>query len=186
MWTEPRDWVPGEIPTAQILDTHVRDNFLAVWPLASYCFMLRPYTTVETVIEDRFLQCNGVAVSRTTYADLFDICNAFTPPLPFGAGDGSTTFNIPDLRGRTPWAEGEHADVDTVGDSDGLGVASRSPVHYHLSQYGSNSVGGTVPIVGAFDAAITRTYPTTPGSSGRPQDKPAYLVAGSWFLYFRS
>lgn len=37
----------------------------------------------------------GQAVSRTTYASLFSICSTF-----FGAGDGSTTFNLPDLRGR--------------------------------------------------------------------------------------
>ena len=41
-----------------------------------------------------YLKCNGAAVSRTTYADLFaEIGTAF------GAGDGSSTFNLPDLRG---------------------------------------------------------------------------------------
>ena len=41
-----------------------------------------------------YLKCNGAAVSRTTYADLFaEIGTAF------GAGDGSSTFNVPDLRG---------------------------------------------------------------------------------------
>ena len=41
-----------------------------------------------------YLKCNGAAVSRTTYADLFaEIGTAF------GAGDGSSTFNVPDFRG---------------------------------------------------------------------------------------
>jgi len=41
-----------------------------------------------------WLKCNGAEVSRTTYAKLFDkIATAY------GVGDGSTTFNIPDLRG---------------------------------------------------------------------------------------
>ena len=44
---------------------------------------------------DEFLFCNGQAVSRTTYAKLFQVIGAF-----YGAGDGSTTFNVPDLRGR--------------------------------------------------------------------------------------
>ena len=39
--------------------------------------------------------CDGAAISRTTYATLF--ANIGTN---FGAGDGSTTFNVPDLRGR--------------------------------------------------------------------------------------
>jgi microcystin-dependent protein len=44
-----------------------------------------------------FLLCDGSAVSRTTYADLFTAISTA-----FGAGDGSTTFNLPDLRGRFP------------------------------------------------------------------------------------
>lgn len=41
------------------------------------------------------LVCNGGAVSRTAYAELFAVLGT-----KYGAGDGSTTFNLPDLRGR--------------------------------------------------------------------------------------
>lgn len=41
-----------------------------------------------------FLKCNGAAVSRTTYDVLFAAIGTT-----FGSGDGSTTFNLPDLRG---------------------------------------------------------------------------------------
>lgn len=44
-----------------------------------------------------FLWCNGSAVSRTVYADLFNAIGTA-----FGSGDGSTTFNLPDYRGRFP------------------------------------------------------------------------------------
>ena len=44
-----------------------------------------------------FIFCDGSAVSRTTYADLFTAIGTS-----FGSGDGSTTFNVPDLRGRVP------------------------------------------------------------------------------------
>ena len=48
----------------------------------------------STTVPSGYLKCNGAAVSRTTYADLFaEIGTAF------GAGDGSSTFNVPDLRG---------------------------------------------------------------------------------------
>jgi len=43
----------------------------------------------------KWLPCNGAAVSRTTYALLFAAIG-----VTWGAGDGSTTFNVPDLRGR--------------------------------------------------------------------------------------
>lgn len=44
-----------------------------------------------------WLLCYGQAVSRTTYAALFALVGTT-----YGAGDGSTTFNVPDLRGRVP------------------------------------------------------------------------------------
>ena len=48
-----------------------------------------------------FLLCDGSAVSRTTYADLFAALGTT-----WGAGDGSTTFNLPDLRGRSALGAG--------------------------------------------------------------------------------
>ena len=52
----------------------------------------------EMCIRDRsgWLLCYGQAVSRTTYASLFTALGTT-----YGVGDGSTTFNLPDLRGRT-------------------------------------------------------------------------------------
>jgi len=44
-----------------------------------------------------YLLCDGAAVSRTTYADLFAIISTT-----YGTGNGSTTFNAPDLQGKTP------------------------------------------------------------------------------------
>jgi microcystin-dependent protein len=51
--------------------------------------------------------CAGQAVSRTTYADLFAAIGTT-----YGAGDGSTTFNLPDLRGRVP------VGLDNMGGTD--------------------------------------------------------------------
>jgi microcystin-dependent protein len=44
-----------------------------------------------------WLMCNGVAVSRTTYADLFTTIGTL-----YGQGNGSSTFNLPNLLGRIP------------------------------------------------------------------------------------
>lgn len=46
------------------------------------------------VTPDNTIYCDGSAVSRTTYAELFDVIGTT-----YGAGDGSSTFNVPDLRG---------------------------------------------------------------------------------------
>ena len=48
-----------------------------------------------------WLECDGRAVNRKTYARLFGIIGTF-----YGAGDGSTTFNLPDFRGRVPVGAG--------------------------------------------------------------------------------
>lgn len=48
-----------------------------------------------------WLECNGQAVSRAVYVTLFTAIGTT-----HGAGDGSTTFNVPDLRGRSPYGVG--------------------------------------------------------------------------------
>lgn len=54
-----------------------------------------------------WLKCDGAAVSRTTYANLFSVIGTT-----FGAGDGTTTFNVPDLRGEfiRVWDDGKGTD----------------------------------------------------------------------------
>ena len=44
-----------------------------------------------------YLLCDGTAVSRTTYAELYVVLGDT-----YGAGNGSTTFNVPQLQGKTP------------------------------------------------------------------------------------
>jgi len=61
-----------------------------------------------------FLMCDGSAVSRTTYATMFSVIEEY-----WGAGNLSTTFNIPDLRGR--FIEGRDAGV-----ARDLGASTRS------------------------------------------------------------
>lgn len=71
------------------------------WELLNPAASLVPTGTVLTYAKSTapagFLACDGSAVSRTTYAALFALI-----ATTFGAGDGSTTFNIPDMRARVP------------------------------------------------------------------------------------
>jgi microcystin-dependent protein len=59
-----------------------------------------------------FLLCDGSAVSRTTYSGLYSALGGASSP--WGQGDGSTTFNVPDLRG-----------VATIGAGQGTGLTNR-------------------------------------------------------------
>lgn len=62
-----------------------------------------------------WLICDGSAVSRTTYANLFSVIGTT-----YGTGDGSTTFNIPNLKGKVPVGlNSSDTDFDTLGETGG-------------------------------------------------------------------
>ena len=63
-----------------------------------------------------FLLCNGSAVSRTTYLALF-----ITIGTTFGNGDGSSTFNVPDLRQRFPLGKAASGTGSLWGNINGVG-----------------------------------------------------------------
>jgi hypothetical protein len=72
-------------------------QFANSWPVGSYI------CHAGTTAPPGFLACNGAAVSRTTYAALFAVIGTT-----YGAGDGSTTFNLPDCRGLVFVGAGAH------------------------------------------------------------------------------
>ena len=91
------------------------------------------------------LELNGQAVSRTTYSGLFALLGTT-----YGAGDGSTTFNLPDYRGRTLVGEnsGTFANVGTNVGSETTSIPNHT--HQHISPVGLIS-GAAAPISPADD-----------------------------------
>jgi microcystin-dependent protein len=73
-----------------------------------------------------YLFCDGSAVLRSTYAVLFTAIGTT-----HGAGDGSTTFNLPDYRGRMLVGVGTHGDVNALAKNDGKAIQYRRPAHSH-------------------------------------------------------
>ena len=67
-----------------------------------------PWT--KSTIATGFLECNGAAVSRTTYSALFAIVGTT-----YGAGDGSTTFNVPDLADNVPVGKSNNKALASTG-----------------------------------------------------------------------
>jgi len=106
-----------------------------------------PYAA-STVPNSSFALPYGQAVSRSTYATLFTLIGST-----FGAGDGSTTFNIPDLRG------------NYIAGVDGMGGTPS----------GRLTAGflGTTPVLGATGGAQSRTL----GTSNLPS--ASYSLTGS-------
>ena len=74
-----------------------------------------------------WLLCNGIAISRSTYAALFTEIG-----ITFGAGDGSTTFNLPDFRGKVFGAiSGSHPIGQSTGSETSNLLISNLPSHTH-------------------------------------------------------
>ncbi|MGE5476572.1 MAG: phage tail protein [Bacteroidales bacterium] len=89
----------GQVPTADQVPGLVQG--VPTGSVLPYC---------SSTLPSGWLLCDGAAVSRTTYARLFGVLGTA-----FGAGDGSTTFNLPDLRGRT-----------AIGAGTGSGLSART------------------------------------------------------------
>jgi len=84
-----------------------------------------------SVVPEGWLLCDGSAVSRTQYARLFQVIGTT-----YGAGDGSTTFNLPNLRGRVPVGlDTAQSEFDTLGKTGGVKsvtlTVSQMPAHDH-------------------------------------------------------
>jgi microcystin-dependent protein len=78
-----------------------------------------------------FLLCDGSAVSRTTYAALFAVISTT-----YGAGDGATTFNLPNLKGRIPVGRDvTQTEFDVLGETGGAKThtltTNEIPAHAH-------------------------------------------------------
>ncbi len=92
-----------------------------------------------TTAPDGYLLENGAAVSRTEYAALFAVIGTT-----FGVGDGSTTFNLPDSRGRVAVNKSSDAEFDTLGEKNGAKThtlsATEMPSHTHTQDAHAHSV----------------------------------------------
>jgi microcystin-dependent protein len=91
-------------------------------------------------VQDGWLLCDGSAVSRTTYADLFTAIGTT-----YGTGDGSTTFTLPDMRGRTAIGAGQGPSLSNrplgatgIGEEMHTLSTAEMPAHSHgLTTYSS-------------------------------------------------
>ena len=112
-----------------------------------------------------FLECNGAAVSRTTYSALFAVIGTT-----FGAGNGSTTFNVPDLRGY--FVKNSNSSVGTVGaDSNVAHIHTRTNRTGTMkvgTQYNNPSGTGWSPVASITTGSRTSGNSSVTGTEFRP------------------
>jgi Phage-related tail fibre protein len=128
----------------QSLISQVMDEILPIGAMISY--------SDQVVPSDRLMYAHGQAVSRTLYPILFQRIGTR-----FGAGDGSTTFNLPDKRGlfEREWDNGKGIDSGRE-----LGTIQEDTVekHKHIQQ-----LGETYETAGLFGKSSNKGFQ---GSSG--------------------
>lgn len=94
-----------------------------------------------------WLKCNGAEISRTTYAALFAIVGTT-----FGAGNGTTTFNLPDMRGEFIRGLDDGRGVDT---GRAMGSAQASDIEPHSHDIRGVVSGGSGNTAYSLGAVIT-------------------------------
>lgn len=135
-----------------------------------------------------FLACDGTAVSRTTYATLFSAIGTT-----YGTGNGSTTFNLPDLRGLFVRGAGAHGTMTKAAggafDGGSVGSTSNDSFQEHVHEQKAYTSAGGGGISNAFNGstvyqvAPANASPTdvskTDGTNGTPrtgnETKPASM-----------
>lgn len=112
-----------------------------------------------------FLTCNGAAVSRTNYASLFAAIGTL-----YGVGDGSTTFNLPDLRAEFIRGADLGRGVDS-GRAFGSAQTDAFQGHGHNLATQPNGPGGGTGTyaAGATNNATSIGAPVTDGTNGTPR-----------------
>ena len=93
-----------------------------------------------------WLLCDGAAISRENYSSLFNVIGTT-----YGAGDGSTTFNLPDMRNRMPIGAGSTYTLNASGGSEYMQAHTHAFTQPSISG-GATYTGGA----GGHNHSITR------------------------------
>lgn len=130
-----------------------------------------------------WLECDGAAVSRSTYSALFAIIGTT-----YGAGDGSTTFNVPDLQGRVIVGQGGSTvnrtptDLENIGDTFGSQTHTLTvdelPSHTHQYDYIRSRRGSPhIHMNHAGDSKLDRINTTaTGGDQAHNNIQPSIVI----------
>jgi microcystin-dependent protein len=157
-------------PVAEIATADIADEAVTIGKLSAEARVpagaIMPFAM--STAPAGWLQCDGSAVSRTTYADLFTAIGTT-----FGDGDESTTFNLPDLRGEFIRGWADDRSVDT-GRTFGSSQLDAFQGHFHTvsgqEEFQRQLGTGGRAFRGTADRTLPLvTEPMTDGTNGTPR-----------------
>jgi microcystin-dependent protein len=128
------------------------------------------FGNARSTVPTGYLLCDGSAISRTDFNRLFNMIGTT-----YGIGNGSTTFNIPDLRGVTPRGAGA-SNGYTENVTIILGTKNDDAIQGHKHTVASHSHGG-----GVHNHSFYVNY--TPSGTGGSPDAPLYWGTGGSGYY---
>lgn len=177
------EFVDNEALTAELLNDEIMSRLLWIYDKMIPVGTVINFASATLPASAPFLWCNGAAVSRTTYANLFAVIGTV-----FGAGDGSTTFNIPNSSGRVLInRSGSYSVGGYGGESTHVLTTAEMPAHQHALSRGSGSGALNAPTyAGAtFGSLISDTgfSANSTGSSNAHNNMQPYLVVTQAIRY---
>ena len=121
--------------------------------------------TAGNAAPEGFLKANGSAISRTVYSVLFSVIGTT-----YGIGNGTTTFNLPDLRGEflRCWDDSKGTDTNRA-----LGSFQADDLKSHTHSYTRTDVVGTATdwqVSGVMPSQVGATTGATGGTETRPRN----------------
>jgi microcystin-dependent protein len=126
-----------------------------------------------SAVPSGWLACDGSAVNRATYGALYAALGGATSP--WGQGDGATTFNLPDLRGRAPFGAGAAAG-DATATTHALGTK------FGAEKVTLAAAEGSVPTHGHADTIDTANSSVLTTGTESADHSHGYTAPGSQAL----
>lgn len=115
----------------------------------------------NSTVPQGWLKCNGAAISRTNYPELFSAIGTV-----YGVGDGSTTFNLPDLRGQFVRGWADNGLVDS-GRAIGSNQTDTFPSHTHtIPLTNSGAAANNGPLFGGNGGGSSYTQTSNAAGTG--------------------
>jgi len=166
---EVSDITSDEINYLNDTTSNIQSQINSISSVITGAILIYPIATAPT----GYLLCDGSAVSRTTYSDLYSIIGTT-----YGPGNGSTTFNVPNLKGRIPAGiDSSQAEFDSLGETGGSKthtlITSEIPAHTH--SIASNIDTGTAISAGALRGGSGKQSGSA-GGDGSHNNLQPYIV----------